>query len=47
MPRSASAEPKFFRNAKAFRAWLEKNGDSASELIVGYYKVDPGKPSML
>lgn len=46
MPRSASAEPRFFRNAKAFRAWLEKNADSGSELIVGYYKVDSGKPSI-
>lgn len=39
-------EPKFFRTAPAFRIWLEKNHSSSRELIVGYYKVGSGRPSM-
>jgi len=38
--------PKFFKSQADFRKWLEKNHWSKSELIVGYYKVDSGKPSM-
>lgn len=38
--------PKFFPNAQAFRKWLEANASSAAELLVGYYKVATGKPSM-
>ncbi|MBN1118134.1 MAG: YdeI/OmpD-associated family protein, partial [Bacteroidales bacterium] len=29
-----------------FRKWLEANHQKASELLVGYYKVKSGKPSM-
>lgn len=36
----------FFENALAFRKWLEANYDKEKELIVGYYKVSTGKPSM-
>jgi uncharacterized protein YdeI (YjbR/CyaY-like superfamily) len=39
-------EPRFFRTAAAWRAWLEKNHDKQTELLVGFYKVDSGKPSM-
>jgi uncharacterized protein YdeI (YjbR/CyaY-like superfamily) len=39
-------EPTFFATPAAFRAWLEKNHDKASELLVGYYKRDSGRPSM-
>jgi uncharacterized protein YdeI (YjbR/CyaY-like superfamily) len=47
MPAKARAEPppKFFRNAKAFRDWLEKHHDRADELWVGYWKKATGKPS--
>jgi uncharacterized protein YdeI (YjbR/CyaY-like superfamily) len=38
--------PNFFPNAQAFRKWLESNASTAAELIVGYYKVATGKPSM-
>ncbi len=40
------AKPRFFATAAAFRAWLETNGDSVDELLVGYWKVDSGRPSM-
>lgn len=36
----------FFENQLKFREWLENNHDKERELIVGYYKVDSGKPSM-
>jgi uncharacterized protein YdeI (YjbR/CyaY-like superfamily) len=39
-------EPRFFRDQAAFRRWLEKNHEKATELWVGYHKVATGKPSM-
>lgn len=39
-------EPKFFSSQKEFRKWLEKNHASAKELVVGFWKVTSGKPSM-
>jgi uncharacterized protein YdeI (YjbR/CyaY-like superfamily) len=36
----------FFASPAAFRKWLEKNHDKASELMVGFYKKDSGKPSI-
>jgi len=38
--------PLFFRTQSSFRKWLEKNHDKARELLVGFYKVNSGKPSM-
>ena len=38
--------PTFFATQSAFRKWLEKNHNKATELLVGYFKVDSGKPSM-
>lgn len=38
--------PIFFENSQAFRRWLEENHTTGKELIVGYYKVSTGKPSM-
>lgn len=38
--------PTFFPTQSDFRTWLEKNHKTETELIVGYYKVDSGKPSM-
>jgi len=39
-------EPHFFAHAKDFRQWLDKNHDKQTELLVGFYKVGSGKPSM-
>jgi uncharacterized protein YdeI (YjbR/CyaY-like superfamily) len=38
--------PAFFPTQSSFRKWLEKNHDKAKELLVGFYKVNSGKPSM-
>lgn len=37
---------RFFKTQHDFRKWLEKNHLKEKELIVGFYKVDSGKPSM-
>jgi uncharacterized protein YdeI (YjbR/CyaY-like superfamily) len=39
-------KPVFFRSPDDFRKWLEKNHLIKTELIVGFYKVKTGKPSM-
>ncbi|WP_259015694.1 YdeI/OmpD-associated family protein [Emticicia fluvialis] len=39
-------EIKFFAHELDFREWLEENHEKESELIVGFYKVDSGKPSL-
>lgn len=36
----------FFKTEDDFRRWLEVNHEKESELIVGFYKVKSGKPSM-
>ena len=43
-----AAPPKtlFFATPAQFRAWLEKNHDAHTELSVGFYKRDSGKPSI-
>ena len=38
--------PKFFPTESDFRQWLEENHDRENELIVGFYRVRSGKPSM-
>jgi uncharacterized protein YdeI (YjbR/CyaY-like superfamily) len=38
--------PIFFRDQKEFRKWLEKNHKTSTELLVGFYKVNSGKPNM-
>src|SRR5438045_5959321 len=38
--------PKFFSTPAAFRRWLQKNHKKETELLVGFYKVGSGKPSM-
>ncbi len=38
--------PRFFLTPAAFGAWLRKHSASRSELIVGFYKVGSGRPSM-
>jgi uncharacterized protein YdeI (YjbR/CyaY-like superfamily) len=41
-----TAKPKFFPTPTAFRDWLEANHAKRTELLVGFYKRDSGKPSM-
>jgi len=38
--------PNFFSKQSDFRKWLEKNHEKETELLVGFYKVGSGKPSM-
>jgi uncharacterized protein YdeI (YjbR/CyaY-like superfamily) len=38
--------PTFFATPAAFRKWLEKHHAAESELLVGFYKRDSGKPSI-
>ena len=39
-------KPTFFAKQSDFRKWLLKNHKKETELVVGFYKVDSGKPSM-
>jgi uncharacterized protein YdeI (YjbR/CyaY-like superfamily) len=39
-------DPVFFSEPWEFREWLRKNHDKASEIWVGFYKKDSGKPSI-
>jgi len=36
----------YFATQQDFRNWLENNHDKETELLVGFYKVDSGKPSI-
>ncbi len=38
--------PTFFQTQNVFREWLEANHLTETELFVGFYKVNSGKPSM-
>jgi uncharacterized protein YdeI (YjbR/CyaY-like superfamily) len=38
--------PIFFSDQKAFRKWLEKNHKKETEVLVGFYKVSTGKPTL-
>lgn len=38
--------PIFFASQSDFRKWLQKNHKKESEVLVGFYKVGSGKPSM-
>jgi uncharacterized protein YdeI (YjbR/CyaY-like superfamily) len=44
--KSAKQELTFFEMPSLFRSWLEKNHAQATELWVGFYKRDSGKPSI-
>jgi len=41
-----SMKPKFFATAGDFRQWLEAHHEIETELLVGFHKVQSGKPSM-
>jgi len=38
--------PKFFRTQAAFRAWLERHHRSERELLVGFFHIGSGTPSI-
>ena len=38
--------PRFFSGAAEFRTWLTTHHDSASELVVGFHRVNTGTPCM-
>jgi uncharacterized protein YdeI (YjbR/CyaY-like superfamily) len=40
------SKPNFFKTPADFRKWLLENHASATELWVGFYKKDSGKPSI-
>jgi uncharacterized protein YdeI (YjbR/CyaY-like superfamily) len=39
-------KPKFFRSPAELRKWFERNHETESELLVGFYKKGSGKPSV-
>ena len=39
-------QPRFFASPDEFRAWLEANYDSESEVVVGFHKKHTGLPSL-
>ena len=39
-------KPTFFATPAEFRKWLKKHHKKETELLVGFYKVNSGKPSM-
>jgi uncharacterized protein YdeI (YjbR/CyaY-like superfamily) len=39
-------KPTFFNDQHEFRKWLDKNHETETELLVGFYKVGSPKPSM-
>jgi uncharacterized protein YdeI (YjbR/CyaY-like superfamily) len=43
---STKVKATFFESQDEFRQWLESHHEKETELIVGFYKVDSGKPSM-
>jgi len=44
--RMTSPAPTFFATPEDFRAWLTRNAATAPELVVGYWKVSSGRPSV-
>lgn len=37
---------KFFKTPADFRAWMERNHATSAELLVGFYKMESGRPSI-
>jgi uncharacterized protein YdeI (YjbR/CyaY-like superfamily) len=44
--RSSPPAPLYFASASAFRSWLAANSATSSELVVGFYRVGTGRPSL-
>ncbi|MFA5328854.1 MAG: YdeI/OmpD-associated family protein [Prolixibacteraceae bacterium] len=47
MSANSDIGPLFFKNSAEFRKWLEGNHLTKTELLVGFYKIGTGKPSMI
>jgi uncharacterized protein YdeI (YjbR/CyaY-like superfamily) len=43
---AASPNPRFFASPPAFRTWLEQHHTSETSLLVGFWKVGTGRPSL-
>jgi uncharacterized protein YdeI (YjbR/CyaY-like superfamily) len=43
---AASPNPRFFASPRAFRTWLERHHASEPSLLVGFWKVGTGRPSL-
>jgi uncharacterized protein YdeI (YjbR/CyaY-like superfamily) len=43
---SSTATPEFFASAADWRAWLEENAATETELLVGFWKKGTGRPAM-
>jgi len=46
MKPGTESKPLFFKSPDEYRAWLEKNYESAKELWIGFWKKATGKPSV-
>jgi uncharacterized protein YdeI (YjbR/CyaY-like superfamily) len=46
MTRRPSNTATYFESPAAFRRWLDANHETASELLVGFYKTHTGRPSL-
>lgn len=46
MAKLTPANIQFFASPDQFREWLEKNSETSSDVWVGFYKRDTGKPSL-
>jgi len=43
---AATVKPRFFATPANFRAWLQANHETETELVVGFHKKGSGKPSI-
>ncbi|WP_374564611.1 YdeI family protein [Ideonella sp.] len=43
---ATTTEPHYFATPAALRAWFKKHHATATELLLGYWKVDSGQPSV-
>jgi len=43
---TTAMKPRFFATPESFRNWLKMNHSAKTELLVGFYKVGSGKPSI-
>jgi uncharacterized protein YdeI (YjbR/CyaY-like superfamily) len=39
-------DPQFFATADELRAWFEQHSETATELVIGYYKKSAGRPGL-
>lgn len=46
MKTGSESRPLFFKSGAEYRAWLEKNHETAKELWIGFWKKSTGKPSL-